>query len=66
MIKFFSYFVLSMLLLGGLLRFSLEFESAQDIALEQMYRAGMSNTAIGLANPDSLRVFVVWQRVTIG
>ena len=66
MIKFFSYLVLSVLVLGGLLRFSLEFESAQDIALEQMYRAGMSNAAIGLANPDSLRVYVCGSASPLG
>jgi ribonuclease Z len=58
MIKFLSYLVLVILVLGGLLRFSLEFKSAQDIAVEQMYRAGMSSAAAGLPDPDALRVFV--------
>jgi len=58
MIKFLSYLILVIIVLGGLLRFSLEFESAQDIAVEQMYRTGMSNAAAGLPNPDALRVFV--------
>ena len=58
MIKFLTYLILSVVVLSGLLRYSLEFESAQDIAVEQMYRAGMSNAANGLPNPDSLRVFV--------
>ncbi|MDA1373075.1 MAG: MBL fold metallo-hydrolase [Proteobacteria bacterium] len=66
MIKFFSYLVLVVLVLGGLLRFSLEFESAQDIAVEQMYRAGMSNAANGLPNPDSLRVFVCGSASPLG
>jgi len=54
MIKFLTYLVLSVIVLSGLLRYSLEFESAQDIAIEQVYRAGMSNAANGLPNPDSL------------
>jgi ribonuclease Z len=66
MIKFLSYLVLVILVLGGLLRFSLEFESAQDIAVEQMYRAGMSNAANGLPNPDSLRVFVCGSASPLG
>lgn len=58
MIKFLSYLVLSVIVLSGLLRYSLEFESAQDIVIEQVSRARISNAANGLPNPDSLRVFV--------
>jgi len=58
MIKFLSYLALSVVVLSGLLRYSLEFESAQDIVIEQASRARISNAANGLPNPDSLRVFV--------
>ena len=58
MIKFLSYLALSVVVLSGLLRYSLEFESAQDIVIEQVSRARISNAANGLPNPDSLRVFV--------
>lgn len=66
MIKFLTYLVLSVVVLSGLLRYSLEFESAQDIAIEQVYRAGMSNAANGLPNPDSLRVFVCGSASPLG
>jgi ribonuclease Z len=66
MIKFISYLILVIFVLGGLLRFSLEFESAQDIAAEQIFRAGMSNTAIGIPNPDSLQVFVCGSASPLG
>ncbi|MEZ7972349.1 MAG: MBL fold metallo-hydrolase [Pseudomonadales bacterium] len=66
MIKFLTYLVLSVIVLSGLLRYSLEFESAQDIAIEQVYRAGMSNAANGLPNPDSLRVFVCGSASPLG
>ena len=66
MIKFLIYLVISGLILSGLLRYSLEFESAQDIAIEQVYRAGMSNAANGLPNPDSLRVFVCGSASPLG
>ena len=66
MIKFLSYLFLSCAVLAGLLRFSLEFESAQDIAIEQIYRAKMSNAANGLPNPDSLRVFICGSASPVG
>ena len=66
MTKFLSYLFLSCAVLAGLLRFSLEFESAQDIAIEQIYRAKMSNAANGLPNSDSLRVFICGSASPVG
>lgn len=56
--KFLIYLVAAVVILGGLLRFSLEFEGMQDTAIDQMARAAMKRNAEGLPNPDALRVFM--------
>lgn len=56
--KFLIYLVAAVVILGGLLRFSLEFEGMQDTAMDQMARAAMKRNAEGLPNPDALRVFM--------
>ena len=58
MMKFIFYLVLASIALTALLRFSIEFEDAQDMAIEQMLRVQMSSTALGLPNPDALRAYV--------
>ena len=56
--KFLTYLLFGVILLGGLLRFSLEFEGMQDTAQDQMVRALMRRASEGLPNPDALRVFM--------
>ena len=56
--KFLLYLVLVVVLLGGLLRYALEFETIQDAAISQMVRAAMRINSAGPPNPDALRVFM--------
>lgn len=64
--KFLVYLALVIITLGGMLRLSIEFESAQDTALQQLARIGMIQAARGLPNPDSLRVFVCGSASPLG
>lgn len=64
--KFLMYLVLVLVLLGGLLRYSIEFPAAQNTVMEQMARAAMTNAARGLPEPDSLRVFVCGSASPLG
>ena len=56
--KFLLYLLLAIVVLGGLLRYSLEFEAMQDIAINQMARAAIKLSSDGPPNPDALRVFM--------
>lgn len=56
--KFLLYLVFAIVVLGGLLRYSLEFEGMQDTAMDQMARAAMKRNSEGLHQPDALRVFM--------
>ena len=56
--KFLLYLLLAIVVLGGLLRYSLEFEAMQDIAMNQMARAAIKLNSAGPPNPDALRVFM--------
>ena len=58
MAKFLFNLLLVVIVLGGLLRLSVEFEGPQDTAIEQFSRIAMTTTARGLPQPDSLKVFV--------
>jgi len=64
--KFLFYFALVIVVLGGLLRYSLEFEGPQDTAMRQLARVAMNQAAEGLPNPDSLRVFVCGSASPLG
>ncbi len=64
--KFLVNLLLAIVVLGGLLRLSIEFEGAQDTAIEQFARISMTQAAKGLPNPDSLRVFVCGSASPLG
>ncbi len=64
--KFMIYLVLALVFSIGMLRYSVEFESAQDTIMEQMARVAMTNVARGLPEPDSLSVFVCGSASPLG
>ncbi len=64
--KFFIYLIVVTLVLGGLLRFSIEFETAQDIAMRQFAGLVLSQGTQGLPQPDSLRVHVCGSASPLG
>ena len=66
MIKFISYLILAMIVLAGLLRYSIEFEGPQNTAIEQFSKIAMTNAARGLPQPDSLRVYVCGSASPLG
>ena len=56
--KFLLYLSLVLVFLGGLLRFSIEFEGPQDTAMQQLAGLVFKRASQGMPNPDSLRVFM--------
>ena len=66
MLKFFTYLMIALVILAVMLRVSLEFEPAQDTAIEQMSRVAMQSTAAGLPDPDSLRAYVCGSASPLG
>lgn len=56
--KFLFYLVLVLMLMAAGLRYSIEFDGPQDTIMKQFARVAMNNTARGLPEPDSLRIFM--------
>ena len=64
--KFFLYLVIVAALLAGLLRYSIEFEGAQDLAMRQFAKVVLDRAAQGLPQPDGLRVHVCGSASPLG
>ena len=64
--KFLLYLVVVTTLLAGLLRFSIEFEGAQDIAMRQLAGIVMGQAVQDQPQPDSLRIHVCGSASPLG
>jgi ribonuclease Z len=64
--KFLTYLVLVLVVLGGLLRFSLEFDGTQDTTFRQFARVAMTQAARSLPEPESLRAYVCGSASPLG
>ena len=64
--KFFLNLLIVVILLGGLLRFSLEFEGPQDIAMRQLAGVVLGPLTNSIGQPDSLQIYVCGSASPLG
>ena len=64
--KFFLNLLVIVIILGGLLRFSLEFEGPQDIAMRQLAGVVLGAPTRSIPQPDSLQIYVCGSASPLG